>query len=442
MKKTLLIVFYLFFCSSVFSQITVNTDSPNNDINHLVNNVILSSGVQASNFSFEGHPKQIAYFDASNSNIGLSGGIVLSTGDVSVLAPSFSGTPASVTQIPPISDPDLLDVANSVPGMIGQSFSVSSINDVAVIEFDFVPSSDTVSFNYVFGSQEYFGFENSSFNDVFGFFISGPGISGPYSSPAAFPDGSINVAVFESQESNSEGVELPITVSSICSTASVQYNSQLFVNNQSFSTVAVIDGFTVSMKAELVVQCGETYHIRLAIADGIDNSLSSFVFLEEKSFSSTQTNIANDIGQDSLNLIINCGEEVTLTAQVNSSDEYNYLWSTNETTQSINVGPGTYWFTASNDGCDVNLYIPNSFTPNGDYDIELLVYRGDNIIDFDFSIFNRWGELMFQTNNLSEFWDGKYKNRVVPPGTYSYVAKIYGKDAKYKFQNGTVNVLQ
>ena len=56
--------------------------------------------------------------------------------------------------------------------------------------------------------------------------------------------------------------------------------------------------------------------------------------------------------------------------------------------------------------------------------------------------FNRWGELMFQTNNLSEFWDGKYKNRVVPPGTYSYDAKIYGKDAKYKFQNRTVNVLK
>jgi hypothetical protein len=200
---------------------TVNTDAPNNDINHLVNNVLLSSGVQASNFSFEGHPKQIGYFDGSNSNIGLSGSIVLSTGDVSVLAPSFSGTPILVTQMPAITDPDLLNVANSVPGMIGQSFSVSEINDVAVIEFDFVSSSDTVSFNYVFGSQEYFGFENSSFNDVFGFFVSGPGITGPYSSPAAFPD------------------------------------------------------------------------------------------------------------------------------------EYDYLWSTNETTQSINVGPGTYWFTASNDGCDV-----------------------------------------------------------------------------------------
>lgn len=102
---------------------------------------------------------------------------MLSTGDVSVLAPSFSWTPTLVTQIPRISDTDLLDVANSVPGMIGQSFSVSSINDVVIIEFNFVPSCDTVSFDYLFGSQEYFGYENSSFNDVFGFFISGPGIT-------------------------------------------------------------------------------------------------------------------------------------------------------------------------------------------------------------------------------------------------------------------------
>lgn len=49
---------------------------------------------------------------------------------------------------------------------------------------------------------------------------------------------------------------------------------------------------------------------------------------------------------------------------------------------------------------------------------------------------------MFQTNNLSEFWDGKYNYREVPPATYSYVAKIYGNDANYKFQNVTVNILK
>ena len=52
------------------------------------------------------------------------------------------------------------------------------------------------------------------FNDVFGFFISGPGIVGPYASPPAFPNGSINIATFQSQEANN-GVELPITISSV-----------------------------------------------------------------------------------------------------------------------------------------------------------------------------------------------------------------------------------
>ena len=59
-----------------------------------------------------------------------------------------------------------------------------------------------------------FAYENTQFNDVFGFFISGPNIVGPYSSPPEFPNGSINIASFESTEINSLGVELPITISS------------------------------------------------------------------------------------------------------------------------------------------------------------------------------------------------------------------------------------
>ncbi|MFL2574218.1 MAG: choice-of-anchor L domain-containing protein [Flavobacteriales bacterium] len=59
----------------------------------------------------------------------------------------------------------------------------------------FVPTSDSLSFRYVFGSQEYFAFENSQYNDVFGFFLSGPGITGPYSSPAFHPNGSVNLAI-------------------------------------------------------------------------------------------------------------------------------------------------------------------------------------------------------------------------------------------------------
>ena len=80
-----------------------------------------------------------------------------------------------------------------------KTFEVQDINDVAVLEFDFIPSSDNVTFKYVFASQEYFAYENSQFNDVFGFFISGPGIVGPYASPAGFPNGSINIATIEDE---------------------------------------------------------------------------------------------------------------------------------------------------------------------------------------------------------------------------------------------------
>ena len=104
----------------------------------------------------------------------------MGTGDIVEIVPgAFGGFFANA-----INDPDLLELASSVPGLIGQNFDVTSVNDVAILEFDFVPVSSYLSFKYVFASEEYFAYENTQFNDVFGFFISGPNIVGPYSSPA------------------------------------------------------------------------------------------------------------------------------------------------------------------------------------------------------------------------------------------------------------------
>ena len=117
----------------------------------MVNDILLGDGVEASNHVFQGDSIQIGFFDGSASNIGLNSGIVMSTGDISILDPNFVGFGGFINIDPPVTDPDLLDVANSVPALIGQTFEVSSVNDIAVLEFDFIPSSDTVSFIYVFG---------------------------------------------------------------------------------------------------------------------------------------------------------------------------------------------------------------------------------------------------------------------------------------------------
>ena len=84
----------------------------------------------------------------------------------------------------------------------------NSANDVLAIEFDFVPNGDTLTFNYVFGSEEYNWYVCASYMDAFGFFLSGPGITGPYSSPVGFPDGATNIALIP-------GTTMPVSINTI-----------------------------------------------------------------------------------------------------------------------------------------------------------------------------------------------------------------------------------
>ena len=351
MKKYLLYIL-LFIGVNSFSQITIDLSPPYDSPVHLIDNVLLGGGVTASNHNYQGDSIQIGFFDATNTSLGINSGIVMATGEVSALDPTFTSAfpflPNTVT------DPDLLNVANSVPPLLPSphtnSFTVSSINDVAILEFDFIPTSDSLSFNYVFGSEEYFAFENSQYNDVFGFFLSGPGISGPYSSPSYHPNGSINLAIVPGSNP-----PLPITISSVNSVTPI--NSQYFVDNQGgLDTIASADGYTTVLTANAAVQCGETYHIRLAIADGSDQGLSSFVWLEAGSFSSPVLEVIDDLGLDSTILEIPCNSSVTLTANGGQGATYEWydqsgsIFSTNNV---VTVGNGTYWVTATSFGCPV-----------------------------------------------------------------------------------------
>ena len=367
----LVLVLSCFFYFHANSQISVNRTNPNDNPIYLINNILLGGGIIASNHSYQGDSCQLGFFNAVNTNLGLDSGIIMSTGEIENLVPGNLGFNIISNTV---TDPDLLNVANSVPGMIGQSFSVSSINDVAKLEFDFIPTSDTIMFRYVFGSQEYFAFENTSYNDVFGFFLSGPGINGPFSSPSYHPNGSINLAIVPGSNP-----PLPITISSVNSVTPI--NSQYFVDNQGgLDTIAYADGYTTVLTANALVQCGETYHIRLAIADGSDQGLSSFVWLQEGSFASPVLEVVDDLGLDSTVLEIPCNSSVTLTANGGVGATYEWydlsgnIFSTNS---DVTVGNGTYWVTATSFGCPVisdTLTVISQSAPNvslgNDYNIE------------------------------------------------------------------------
>ena len=224
----------------------------------LVQNVLLGGGVNVSNITFNGLPGnqtyiQVGSFNGTNSNLGMNTGVTLSSGEIIVaLGPNDIGY--ADEPIGGLGTPGDADLAQA----LGGGFITL---DAAVLEFDFVPSGDSLSFNYVFGSEEYLEWVGSSFNDVFGFFLSGPGISGPYTNNAA------NIAMVP-------GTNLPVAIDNVNDVV----NSQFYVNNgdgniapyNADSTYIQFDGFTTVLTARALVQCGQTYHIKIAVADAGD----------------------------------------------------------------------------------------------------------------------------------------------------------------------------
>lgn len=222
----------------------------------LVEDVLLGQGVVASNITFTGEASQIGYFDASNANFNITEGVVMSTGQVNDV-PAPGGNFADSNLGGP-EDDDLDDISSA------------GTNDAVVLEFDFVPTGDSIQFDYIFGSEEYPEFVNAGFNDVFAFIISGPGFAGP------FINGGVNIALIP-------GTVTPVTIDNVNDNT----NNQYYVDNSGGGADGVIfDGYTVRLTALAEVECGETYHIKLALADGGDFSYDSGVFLEARSFSS------------------------------------------------------------------------------------------------------------------------------------------------------------
>jgi gliding motility-associated-like protein len=79
------------------------------------------------------------------------------------------------------------------------------------------------------------------------------------------------------------------------------------------------------------------------------------------------------------------------------------------------------------DGECPELYIPTGFSPNGDGNNDMYKVFGP-VNDFHLIIYNRWGEKVFETNDIKTGWDGKYNGEIVPSGVYAYI--ITGKDVK------------
>jgi gliding motility-associated-like protein len=93
-------------------------------------------------------------------------------------------------------------------------------------------------------------------------------------------------------------------------------------------------------------------------------------------------------------------------------------------------------------GCDVMIYVPTAFTPNADEHNEFFLIAGTNLLSFEMSIYDRWGEQMFYTNDINNRWDGKHRGKLVPSGVFSYHIKAYGRDNQTVEKQGKITVIR
>jgi hypothetical protein len=213
-------------------------------------------GVQCegvTNVQVIGSGSSIGRFDYGQ-GIGLNGGMMLSTG----FAPSYSLMPYSIFASGSTNMPGDMDIINygNLSGTGATSF------DAISVQFDFTPLvSDTISFTYVFASEEYPEYSNSSFNDRFMFLVSENGAT-PY-----------NIAQVP-------GTTTTVEINSI----NQLVNSQYYIDNSTVPSGAyfVFDGYTVPLQAKFYAQVGSVYHIKLVISDIADGIFDSAIFLDEQ----------------------------------------------------------------------------------------------------------------------------------------------------------------
>jgi gliding motility-associated-like protein len=88
------------------------------------------------------------------------------------------------------------------------------------------------------------------------------------------------------------------------------------------------------------------------------------------------------------------------------------------------------------------LFIPSAFTPNGDGNNDLFQVYGQGIKKVDMKIFNRWGELVYQSNNQFSGWDGTYKGQVQQPQVLTYTVSVVFLDDTKAEKNGTITLVR
>ncbi len=312
--------------SSVFSQ-TITVDNTTNTPAQLVDLLLVNSCVSVSNIAISSN-QSVAYFNKNGSTFPINEGIIIRNGLALNTQGNYINNATLSSQINTNTDTYLQTLSSNS----GQS---SAITDVAFLEFDFTPVSNSFSFDFLFASNEY-GEYQCGFSDVFAFVLTNlnTGVS-------------TNLAIIP-------GTSLPVTVKDIrnklyntnCESANPNFFSTYNPINIPASTLNM-RGHTVVMNAASAVIPNVPYKIRLVIGDYNDSGYDSAVFISGGSFTTSL-----DLGPDQTTC---SGNPIQLNTQLDNT--YTYQWfqngnpvGGNTPTYAVN-SPGTYSVEVTKGSC-------------------------------------------------------------------------------------------
>ncbi len=289
MKKILLSLLLMFISVGSYSQ-AINVSTTTYTVPQLVTDVLFGSGVGGaacagtiSNITWSScNNAGIGSFTNTNPNFPLQSGVVLVTGNVTdTPGPNNSvqsnGTCGGDTQL-----------FNYIDGLGIDPF-LNSYNDATRLEFDFIPLTNAMSFDFLFASEEYGTFQ-CTFSDAFAFFLTNTTAGTPFQNLALIPSTTTPVSVITIRNN---------LYNAGCASANPLYFDKYYLLPEGLNpALAPIDfnGHTVRMTASATVVPNDVYHIKLVIADRNDNALDSAVFLGGGSFNIGQANITGASG--------------------------------------------------------------------------------------------------------------------------------------------------
>jgi len=255
MKRFYIFIFLLISSVVISNKLSAQLLVDNSLTAQQLAQLISGQGVQILNPQVHCAATGYGKYNATNSNLNITEGLLLTTGTINnAIGPNNVGN--KTTYFGAQNTPSTYPLLNSYTGRTTWEY--------CEFEFDIVPQGDTIKFDFVFASEEYEEWVGSQYNDVFGFFISGPGIvadagAAPYHNIALIPNTSTAV-----------------TINNVNQNSYTQY----YQNNNNGTSVQY-DGFTRGLTAISQVQPCQTYHLKLVVADVSDKLWDSGVFIEK-----------------------------------------------------------------------------------------------------------------------------------------------------------------